>query len=126
MEVCDCLNLYCSWTGQSINWGKLSVHFSSNTSMSDKRRICDMLKMTECGHTRNYLGNPLCKFRDKSEAFQPLVDRLAIKLAGWKSKLLSAVGRMVLVKTVAMAIPSYVMQSTLLPVKTCDRMDALI
>lgn len=78
------------------------------------------------GHTRNYLENPLCKFRNKSEAFQPLVDKLAMKLAGWKSKLLSTIGRMVLVKTVTMAIPLYVIQSTLLPVKTCDCMDALI
>lgn len=43
----------------------------------------------------------------------------------WKSKVLSFVGRGVLVKTVAQSIPFYAMQTHLLSVKTCLEIDSL-
>ena len=42
-----------------------------------------------------------------------VVDRVMGKLAGWKAKSLSFVGRVVLVKSVMSAIPNYVMQGLL-------------
>lgn len=69
---------------------------------------------------------PFCKGRSEKEAFQRIVDMLASKLAGWKMRNLSKVGRGVLIKFVAKALPSYTMQTTLLLQGICDQMDNLM
>lgn len=83
-EVLSCLNTYCSWTGQTINLDKSSIHFSANTPAPTKATICNLMHIPECSHNGTYLANPLCRFQSKSVAFQPLIDKLARKLAGWK------------------------------------------
>lgn len=118
--VMSCLQLYCDWTGQSINWDKSNIHFSSNTSIPLKHAICHLLNMKECSHHGFYLGNPFCSFKSKNLAFQSLVDKLAVKLVGWKVKNLSLAGRTVLVKAVASAVPMYIMQTSLLPQRMCN------
>lgn len=97
------MNLYCSWTRQSINWDKSSVHFSKNTNAAVRSSLCHILNMKECLHIGSYLDNPFYNYKSKKAIF----DRMAAKLAGWKTKNLSLVGRTVLIKAVAIAIPYY-------------------
>jgi hypothetical protein len=52
-----------------------------------------------------YLGIPLSVRRLPSEAFQPVVDRLADKLPTWKASMMPQAGRLALVKSVLAAIP---------------------
>lgn len=125
-EVKHCLETYCQWTRQMINWDKSVVHFSRNTTGNMKANVCEILGMKECNHTGSYLGNPFCNFSSRYAAFQFLMDKLSRKLAGWKEKTLSLAGRSTLVKTVAMAVPSYVMQTFLLSKKMCDKMDGIV
>lgn len=108
-EVINCLNTYCEWTGQNINWDKSVVHFRRNTIGNMKAKVLDILNMKECSHNDTYLGNLFCRFKTRKEAFQPLLDKLTGKLMGWKEKALSLAGRSVLAKVVAMSIPTYVM-----------------
>lgn len=82
--------------------------------------------MQECSHHGSYLGQPFCRFKSKTAAFQPLVEKLALRLSGWKQRYLSAAGTTTLIKAVALALPSYVMQTSLLPVSTCRTMDAMV
>lgn len=51
---------------------------------------------------------------------------MVVKLGGWKNKNMSVAGRTIIVKSVAMAIPSYAMQTTLWLVKICDKLDMLV
>lgn len=125
-EAESCLNLYCQWTGQKINWDKSIIHFSNNTSRHIRREMCSLLSMRECSHTGMYLGSPFCKFGSKNLAFQHLKDKLANKLMGWKQKALSLAGRTVLIKAVAMTLLTYTMQTFLLPTTLCDQMDAMV
>ena len=53
----------------------------------------------------DYLGCKLFKGKTKSDYFQPLVDKLNKRLAGWKGKLLTVGGRMLLIKHVLATIP---------------------
>jgi hypothetical protein len=48
----------------------------------------------------NYLGLPLHYKKLPKSALQPLIQKIANKLPGWKRKLLSYPGRKLLVKTV--------------------------
>lgn len=78
-EVFTCLNLYYSWTGQSINWDKSSVHFSTNVQALVRRCLTSILGMKECTHNGTYLGNPFCTFKSKNQAFQTVVDKVVTK-----------------------------------------------
>jgi len=47
-----------------------------------------------------YLGVPIFKGKPKKSYFQPIADKVKVKLAAWKSSLLSMVGRVQLIKSV--------------------------
>lgn len=122
----DCLHTNSSWTGQSMNLGKSSIHFSSNTPFSLKGEICTLLGIRECTHQTMHLGMPFCRFKSRKVAAQHLLEKLTHKLTGWKKCLLSSAGSAVLIKSVALAVPSYVMQMCLLPIGVCQQMDRMI
>ena len=54
------------------------------------------------------------------------MEKIQNKLVGWQSKLLSKVGKLVLVKSAASPIADYYMQCHTLPTKVCNAMDKLI
>lgn len=39
-EVKRCLDLYCQWSGQRINWDKSEIHFSTNVSRVTRTTLC--------------------------------------------------------------------------------------
>ena len=48
------------------------------------------------------------------------------KLQGWEGKLLSQVGREILIKAVAQALPTYAMSCFKLPIGLCHDIEALV
>ena len=48
------------------------------------------------------------------------------KLQGWEGKLLSQVGREVLIKAMAQALPTYTISCFKLPIELCHEIEALI
>lgn len=73
-----------------------------------------------------YLGLPSLVGRNKKNTFREIKEKLAKKLAGWKEKLLSKAGKEVLIKAVALAIPTYSMSCFKIPDSLCDEMTSLI
>lgn len=61
-----------------------------------------------------YLGAPLSISKLRRQDFQPILDKMDRKLAGWRAGMLSRGGRLVLVKSVLSAIPVH----TLLAIDT--------
>ena len=53
-----------------------------------------------------YLGLPPMVGRGKKKAFNRIKDQVGRKIAGWKGRLLSNVGREILIKAVAQATPT--------------------
>lgn len=122
-EIRRILMLYCQQTGQEINWSKSSVHFSKNVRQSSRNQPCGLLGMHECNHVGKYLGQEFCNFKSKLQAFSHIFEKLTNKLAGWKIRSLSMAGQLTLIKSVAMALPSYTMQSFMLPKTLLYRME---
>lgn len=58
--------------------------------------------------------------------FVKVLDRVKDKLKGWKAKHLSLAGRQVLAQSVLSTIPFYVMQSAMLPLGVCNKIDKMI
>jgi hypothetical protein len=59
----------------------------------------------------------------QKEAFQLVLDKVLNKIEGWRAKTLSQVGRTVLIKATAAAIPSYTMSTYMLPISLCSTLD---
>lgn len=56
-----------------------------------------------------YLGIPLHHQKLRREDLQPLVDKILKRIAGWRGKLLSYAGRLILIKTCLASIPTYLL-----------------
>jgi hypothetical protein len=63
----------------------------------------------------NYLGLSLTLCQPRKSDLLPLIDKVANKLPGWKSSLMSRAGRLVMVKVVLSSIPVYSMLALDLP-----------
>ena len=64
--------------------------------------------------------------KNKWNTFNNIKEKLGKKLAGWKEKLLSKAGKEILFKTVAVAIPNYIMGCFKIPDSLCDDLTSMI
>ncbi|XP_024190213.1 uncharacterized protein LOC112194201 [Rosa chinensis] len=67
-----------------------------------------------------YLGLPLTVGKSKTAKFLYIKEKLTKRLVNWKAKLLSSVGKEILIKAVVQTMPLYVMNCYLLPKGLCD------
>ncbi|GJT41078.1 reverse transcriptase [Tanacetum coccineum] len=109
------LDQYCRASGQVINYEKSEISFSANVEQHVRSRILESLSVREVAYQTKYLGLPSIIGRSKKVVFQSILDRIKRKLGGWKEKTLSIAGKEVLIKSVAQAMPMYVMNIFLLP-----------
>lgn len=106
------LDQFCLASGQLINFEKSSVCFSTNTTSTTKRALCDHLQIPLMDMDAKYLGLPFFWGRSKTEAYSYLNERALAKMQGWKSKRLNSAdsaGREVMLKHVVQAVPCYAM-----------------
>ncbi|CAN1351644.1 Putative ribonuclease H protein At1g65750 [Linum perenne] len=73
-----------------------------------------------------YLGVPIIHGRNSKNLYRYLVERIENRLAGWKVGSLSFAGRVSLATSVLNTIPTYTMQTTLLPNEICENIDKKI
>ena len=77
-------------------------------------------------HREKYLGLPSLVGRNKKNTFNSIKDKLRKQLASWKEKLLSNVGKKVLIKAVAQAILTYTISVFKLPDSLCEDLTSMI
>jgi len=118
----DVLDEFCSKSGQSISEAKSRVFFSPNVDRDQRESLCDILGFASTPNLGKYLGIPI-KHPGTPMDVSFVLDRVKQKLAGWKTNLLSPVGRPVLIQSSSSTIPSYVMQCALLPSKILEGID---
>jgi hypothetical protein len=94
-------------SGQKINSSKSAIFFSKNCKHA--------VSSSNISAKAKYLGIHLFFHRSKKRSFADLKDKMLSKISGWKSKLLSQAATTTLLKSVANAIPSYIMSLFLLP-----------
>ena len=121
----EVLQVYAHASGQCINMDKSSVYFSSNSPSEQREEIVAALGVEQAEKFEAYLGLSTLVGRAKYQTFSYLKDRVWKKLQGWKGRMLSRVGKEVLIKVVAQSIPTYTMGVFLLPVKLCDELNAM-
>ena len=95
-------------SGMRINYHKSEI-IPMNVSEQEKRGMVETLGCPEGTFPINYLGIPLHYQKLTREDLQPLVDKILKRISGWRGKLLSHAGRIVLIKTCLASIPIYLM-----------------
>ena len=73
-----------------------------------------------------YLGSPMTRGRSKVNTFKGLHEKITKKVMGWKEKFISKAGREILIKTVAQAIPTYIMGIFKIPNALCDTLNSTL
>jgi len=100
--------------------------FSKNTSEEDKEAIKNVFQVTTTIGNGKYLGMPSIIGRNKRAVFGYLRDRVWRKIQKSSGKHLSKAGREVLIKSVAQAIPTYCMNTFLLPTTLGEEIQRVI
>jgi hypothetical protein len=118
-----CLDKYCFWSDQSVSASKSSIRFNKNTNPATSESILNIFPFSTNHSKSLYLGLPIFMGNSKIRAFQSITDKVLGRIEGWRAKTLSQVGRLVLIKSVAAALPSYAMSSFLLPISYCNALD---
>ena len=77
--------------------------------------------MKDC---EKYLGLPMVEGRSKVSSFKDLWEKIKKRVLGWKEKYILKVGREVLIKTVAQAIPTYSMIIFKIPATLCNTINS--
>ena len=124
--IIEVLDNFCNLVGQKVNYTKSKILFSSNVTRGRVRGICRRLGIAATTNLSKYLGFPIFHQGRVGNAFSFVVNKMQGKLAGWRSKLLSKAGKLVLVKSFAALVAEYYMQCQSLPVKVCNQIDKLI
>lgn len=106
-----------------MNVEKSNILFSSNTSISTKVSILNILHFIETPHLAKHLGLPMYFGRSKQFSFMDILDKVHNKIEDWRSKTPSQARKSVLLKVVASSIPSYVMSSFIFSDILCHRLD---
>ena len=101
------LDLFAKALGLVVNPNKSQVFFV-NTPPATQRNILRILGFSRGDFSSKYLGVPLGIGRPKIEAWQELLDRLKQKLSSWVLHPLNFPSRLILVKSILQAMPTYI------------------
>ncbi|XP_057425625.1 uncharacterized protein LOC130718990 [Lotus japonicus] len=113
-------------SGQVINLDKSMLSCSRNVPSSRFDQLKRLLNVKAVESYDKYLGLPTIIGKSKTQIFNFVKERVWKKLKGWKESSLSRMGREVMVKAVAQAIPSYVMSCFMLPDGLCADIERMI
>ncbi|KAL9683709.1 hypothetical protein QQ045_015537 [Rhodiola kirilowii] len=112
--------------GQQVNLNKSEICIENNVSSDKVRLLRSILGMNSVNRIERYLGLPICFSRRKAELFSFVESRIWKKVNGWKEKLLSAVGKETLIKSVIQSIPIYDMACFKFPKGLSKRLFSLV
>ena len=105
---------------------KTSLFFSESTKEDMRQEIKRVLGVQEIKFYEKYLGLPSLVRRGKKASFSYIKERVWRKLQGWEGKLLSQIGREVLIKAIVQAIPTYTMGCFKMSSGLCHDIEAII
>jgi hypothetical protein len=102
--------------------------FSKETTNAAKRAILGVLGIPRESRNERYLGLPvhLGASKSKTKEFEYLKETIWQRIQGWKERLLSKVGKEVMIKVIAQAIPTDAMSCFDLTKALCEEISAMI
>jgi hypothetical protein len=120
------LQLYEVCSGQTVNYEKSSVMFSENRRSRHRNQVLAALNISAQARTEKYLGLSVHVGRSRKKTFEYLLKRIWKKIHGWKERMLSKMGKDILIKACAQAIPTFAMSCFDLTKSLCEEMSTMI
>ena len=108
-----------------MNLSKSSIFLPSRSNISRAPLLERELGFKISRSFGKYLGAPIITDDCNKQVYDFLVEKVQTKLAGWKARTLSMVGRCTLINSITSAIPTHVMQYCLLPTTISKELDKL-
>lgn len=125
-RVAQILDEYHRGSGQLVNKNKSAVFYSANCEQEAKDAVHNSLQIGTEALGERYLGLPTSVGKVSDGVFEYIPSRIRNFICGWSENLLSCVGREVLIKANAQAVPTYPMSCFKLPSAICKRMTTFI
>jgi hypothetical protein len=122
----EILALYEAQSGQMINKEKSLALFSKGTRFRTKSAVLQGLGILRESQNQRYLGLPVHLSQSKRKEFEYLKEKIWRRIQGWKERLLSKVGKEILIKAVAQAIQTYAISCFDLMKKLCEEISSMI
>ena len=104
---------------------KLRVWFSPRTPGRIKKQLVGILGLPTTDRIGTYLETPIFTTLRTASSYQYLVENIRKRIEEWQTKYLSMASRATFIKASITSIPTYAMQTTLLPQKICHHIDKL-
>ncbi|KAI9111538.1 hypothetical protein K1719_017228 [Acacia pycnantha] len=111
----EVIKAFCEISGHRVNLAKSKAFFSRNINFNSALELSDDLGIGITEDLRKYLGVPLLHSRATKLTYFPIIQNARKRTAGWKSRFLTMAGQTLLIKVVLSALPTYQMQTILLP-----------
>ena len=121
-EIMKALETYGKAFGQCINFEKSSLLFGKRIPGLVKDTLKTSTGIANEGGMGTYLGIPEDISGSKVRLFAFLKERLQGRVNGWIGRWLSRGVKEVLIKSILLALPKYVMSTLLLPLETCENL----
>ena len=100
--------------------------FSTNTRLEVKQKTRALLGARILEDCERYLGLPVVGEKSKVNTFKDLREKITNRALGWKEKYISKASRVILIKMVAHAIPTYSMSIFKIPRALCDAINSIV
>ncbi|XP_010424493.1 PREDICTED: uncharacterized protein LOC104709611 [Camelina sativa] len=115
MAIKTDMSKYEAVSGQQINFAKSSIQFGHKVDEAVRTVMHGVLGISNLGGMGSYLGLPESLGGSKTKVFSFVRDKLQSRTTGWSAKLFSKGGKEVMIKSVAPAVPNFVMSCFRLP-----------
>ncbi|KAK2639698.1 hypothetical protein Ddye_027493 [Dipteronia dyeriana] len=121
----NALETYEKWSGQKISKAKSTLFPSKYISLAREYGLLRITSYIEGKFPVTYLGAPLVSRKLTSRIMEPLVEKIRKKIVGWKYKLLSQGGRLVLLRHALSSMPMHLMSVINVLLVTIPRINSL-
>ena len=125
-QVSQVLKDYEKESGQKLNKEKTSLFFRKNTRSEMMEGVKKLFGAQIIRQHEKYLGLPPMVGKGKKKDFNRIKDQVGRRIAGWKGKLLSNVGKEILIKAMAQATPTYTMSCFKIPDALCKELNSMV
>lgn len=122
----ETLDTFCLYSGHKINASKSKLFFFHNTDDNLRAMIGNIMGFQPIDDLESYLGVPIFHSKTIKNTFQFIVDKVQRKLNDFDARLLSLAGRVTLAKSIFLTILDYFMQSSMIPIEVCERIEQIV
>lgn len=119
------LDVFARATGQLINPQKCSILFGKHCRSGDKDDVVRVLGVQNASFEEKYLGLPTPNRRMSKGRFKNIQEKFTKRFVMWCDHMARS-GRKVLIKSIAQALPTYLMSVFRLPASTCNDLTRMV